>query len=75
MYANLNRGRWRISIHIKDSLQGEKNSRRSKQRIKCRKNIIGFKRLKIKIIERGKKKRKLLRTPKAQRRGRGLKQQ
>ena len=40
------------------------------------KKIIGFKRLKIKIVKREKKKkRKLLRTSKAQHRGRGLKQQ
>ena len=36
-------------MYIKDSLQREKNSRKSKQRNKCRKIIIGFKALKIKI--------------------------
>ena len=32
-------------------MQGEKNSRKGKQRKKCRKNIIGLKKLKIKIIK------------------------
>ena len=43
-------------IYIKDYLQGEKNSRKSNQRNKCRKNIIGFKKLKVKIIKKGEKK-------------------
>ena len=30
-------------IYIKDQLQGEKNSRKDKQKNKCRKNIIGLK--------------------------------
>ena len=51
-YAKLNRGRWRKFIYIKDELQGEKNSREGKQRNKCRKNIISFKKLKIKIKEK-----------------------
>ena len=69
-------------IYIKDYLQGEKNSRKSNQRNKCIKNIIGFKKLKIKIIKKRKKmeeerKRQgwggeLNRTAKAQCRGRGL---
>ena len=65
-------------IYIKDYLQGKKNSRKGKQRNKCRKNIIGFKKLKIKITKkrkknrRRKKKGKLHRTAKAQCRGRGL---
>ena len=42
-------------IYIKDYLQGEKNSRKSNQRNKCIKNIIGFKKLKIKIIKKRKK--------------------
>ena len=54
----------------------EKNSRKSKQRNKCRKNIIDFKKLKVKIIkmrkEEKKKKGKLHRTAKDQCRGRGL---
>ena len=38
-------------------MQGEKNNRKGKQRDKCRKNKIGLKELKIKIIKkRGKKK-------------------
>ena len=37
-------------------MQGEKNSRKGKQRNKCRKNIIGLKKLKLKIIEKTKKK-------------------
>ena len=44
-------------IYIKDYLQGEKNSRKSNQRNKCRKNIIGFKKLKIKIIKKRKEKK------------------
>ena len=68
-------------IYIKDYLQGEKNSRKSNQRNKCIKNIIGFKKLKIKIIKKRKKmeeerkkgkKGKLLRIAKTQHRGRGL---
>ena len=61
----------------------EKNSRKGNQRNKCRKNIIGLKKLKVRIIknrkdkgkkeeERKKRKGKLHRTAKAQRRGRGL---
>ena len=38
-------------------MQWEKNSRKGKQRNKCRKNIIGLKKLKIKIIKKWKKKR------------------
>jgi len=57
-------------------MQGEKNNRKGKQRDKCRKNKIGLKELKIKIIKnkkgRRKKKKKLHRTAEAQRRGRGL---
>ena len=37
-YAKLNRGRLRRFIYIKDLLQGDKNSKKSKQRNKCRKN-------------------------------------
>ena len=37
---------------VQQKLQGEKNSRKSKQRNKCRKNIIGLKRLKIKRKEK-----------------------
>ena len=37
-------------------MQGEKNSRKGKQRNKCKKNIIGLKKLKLKIIEKTKKK-------------------
>ena len=39
-------------IYIKDYLQGEKNSRKSNQRNKCIKNIISFKKLKVKIIKK-----------------------
>ena len=57
-------------------MQGEKNNRKGKQRDKCRKNKIGLKELKIKIIKNKKgrrnKKKKLHRTVEAQRRGRGL---
>ena len=35
-------------------MQGEKNSRKAKQRNKCRKNIIGLKKLKVKIIKKEK---------------------
>ena len=41
-HAMLNRGRWRRLMYTKDSLKGEKNIRKGKQRNKCRKNIIGF---------------------------------
>ena len=41
-YAKLNRGRWRRFIYIKDSLQGEKDRRKGKQRNTYRKNIVGF---------------------------------
>ena len=37
-------------------MQGGKNSRKNKQRNKCRKIIIDFKNLKIKIKKRGDKK-------------------
>ena len=57
----------KIYIYIKDQLQGEKNSRKNKQRNKCRKNNNRFKKLKLK-----KRKGKLHRTAKAQCRGRGL---
>ena len=59
----------------------EKNSKKGKQRNKCRKNIIGLKKLKVKIIKKRKdflkngrrrKKGKLHRTAKAQCRGRDL---
>ena len=78
-YVKLNRRRWRF-MYIKDELQGEKNSRKGKQRNKCRKNIKGLKKIKVKIIkkreeersERRKKKGKLHRTAKAQCRCRGL---
>ena len=45
-FAKLKRGRGRF-IYIKDQLQGEKNSRKGKKRNKCRKNIIGLKKLKL----------------------------
>ena len=63
-------------------MQGEKNSRKGKQRDKCWKNIIGLKKLKIKIIKKKRekkteqerekegKKRKTPQNCKAQRRGR-----
>ena len=44
--TKLNAGRWRKFIDIKDDLQAEKNSRKGKQRNKCRKNKINFKKLK-----------------------------
>ena len=54
-------------------MQGEKTSRKGKQRNRCRKNIIGLKIIKtIKNIKEKKKKGKLQRSTKAQRRGRGL---
>ena len=82
-YAKLNTCRVRRFIYIKDLLQGEKNSRKGKQMNNCRKNIIGFQKLKIKMIKKekknteeerkkGKERKKLLRTAKVQRRGRGL---
>jgi len=55
-------------------LQGEKNSRKSKQRNKCRKYNNRFEKLKIEK-EKRKKKGKLHRTAKAQCRGRDLYQQ
>ena len=42
-YAKLNIGRLRRCTYIKDQLQGEKNSRKGKQRNKCRKIINGLK--------------------------------
>ena len=54
-YAKLNRGRLRWCTYIKDQLQGEKNSRKGKQRKRCRKNIIGLKKLKLFTREREKK--------------------
>ena len=61
----------------KDYLQGVKNSRKSIQRNKCRKNNNRFKKLKIKIKKQKKRKEKknpgkLHKTAKAQCRGRGL---
>ena len=38
-------------MYIKDELQGEKNSRKGKQRNKCRKNIIGLKISKLKLYK------------------------
>ena len=38
-------------------MQGENNSRKGKQRNKCRKNIICFKKLKVKIINMRKEKK------------------
>ena len=67
IYAKLNRDRLRRFIYIKHQLQGEKNSRKSKQRNKCRKHNSRFK---IKVRKR--KKGKFYRTVKAQHRGRGL---
>ena len=46
-FAKINRGRWRIFIYIKDKLQGEKNSRKGKERNKCRKIIIDLEKLKL----------------------------
>ena len=43
IYAKLNRDRLRRFIYIKHQLQGEKNSRKSKQRNKCRKTNNMFK--------------------------------
>jgi len=57
-YAKLNRGRWRRFIYIKDVLQEEKNSRKSKQRNKCRKNNYRFKKLEIKKEKKKRKKEK-----------------
>ena len=48
-------------------MQGEKSSRKSKQRNKCRKNNDRFKKLKLKTEK--KKEKELHRTAKAQRRG------
>ena len=56
--------------HKKKKLQGEENSRRSKQRHKCRANNNRFKKLKLET-EKGIK-GKPHRTAKAQPRGRGL---
>ena len=41
-YAKLNRGRGRRFVYIKYKLHGEKNSRKCKQRNKCRKNNNRF---------------------------------
>ena len=54
-YAKLNRGRWGRFIYIKDLLQEGKNSRKSKQRNKCRKNNYRFKKLEVKKKKRKKK--------------------
>ena len=67
---------------LKIKLHGEKNSRKGKQRSKCRKNIVGLTKLKTKIIKKKKEKNrrrkkmgagrgKLHRTAEAQSRGRG----
>ena len=56
-YAKLNRGRKRRFTYTEDELKGEKNSRESKQRNKCRKNIIGLKNQKLKFKKREKKKK------------------
>ena len=53
-------------------MQEEKNSRKSKQRNKCGKIIIGLKIFKLKLKKK-KEKGKLSRTAKAQHRGRGYK--
>ena len=53
--AKLNRGRQGRFVYVKDLLQREENSRKSKQRNNCRKKYV----LKIKIKKKGKKKRKL----------------
>ena len=53
-------------------MQVGKNSRKGKQRNKCRENIMGFKKLKIEIQKGEKRKEKLHRTAKPQCRGRGL---
>ena len=66
-YAKLSRDRLRRCIYIKDQLQGEKKSRKGKQRNKCRKNNNWFKKLKLR--KEKKKKGKLHRTAKAQHRG------
>ena len=42
----------------KGLLQGEKSSRKGKQRNKCRKNILGLRKLKVKIIKKEKRKLK-----------------
>ena len=47
-YAKLNIGRWRRFIYIKDYLEGERNSMKSKQRNKCIKNNNRFKKIKLK---------------------------
>ena len=54
-HAKLNTGRVRRFVYIKDLLQGEKNSRKGKQRNTCRKNIIGLRKKK----KGRKKKRKI----------------
>ena len=56
-HAKLNTGRVRRFVYIKDLLQEEKNSRKSKQRNKCRKNNCRFKKLEVKKEERKKKKK------------------
>ena len=55
-------------------MQGEKNSKKSKQRNKWEKIVIDFKKLKLKKKRRGKetKKEELHRTAKTQNRSRGL---
>ena len=39
-------------------MKGEKNNRKGKQRNKCRKNILGLRKLKVKIIKKEKRKLK-----------------
>ena len=65
-----------MKIKLSNVLRGKE---RKKQRNKCRKNIIGFKKLKIRIIKKRKEKKqkkkekgKLHRTAKAQHRGRSV---
>ena len=77
-YANLNRDKEDLCT-LKINCKGKRTVRESKQRNKCRKNIIGFKNLKIKIIKKKRKKKgirkkkaKLHRTAKPKYRGRSL---
>ena len=39
-------------------MQGKKKSRKGKQRNKCRRNLIGLKKLKFKVIKKKRKKKK-----------------
>ena len=50
-------------------MQGKKKSRKGKQRNKCRRNLIGLKKLKFKVIKKKRKKKKARRKKKEKKKG------